>query len=806
MSLENPSLDDKSFTRIVEEARALIPRYAPEWTDHNVHDPGITFLELFAWLAEILHYRANQITDANYDKFFALSGIARSGSQFAEVAVDFDKSVAQTSESILIPANTVVIPDGRDDLPFATERDTYLTPAILKKVLLDRDGRTIDRTAANRERAGHFILFQKPEEVLRVGLSPASTAPELRLTITLYEVGLPPRQPLVGEAANFEPSASLQWEYLVGSGWEELEVLEDATLHLSRSGDITFRRPDKMGEKDECHWIRAKLKDGYYEIPPHIFTISVNTLRARQVETVVNEDLGLGKGTPDQVVRLKKYPVVVNPEVSADRFQVGEVLDWQALVMRLPEPAKTKGQGPGGTDNSKERYIVKQLVSLDLIGPQMRKILNRQRFRKRKHRKFSKPADSEKHTLARGFELLLNQVNFYDRRIFSGVEIPQEYRALAERDEVACTNTTLLRKFNRFLLRSIFPDLVVSDRLELQVGHPVTHVEAEPKSWERWQEVADFCNSAPNDRHFVFDPETGEILFGNGLNGRIPQSSERIRARFYRTTREEKGNIQDGLSWSLLEPAKAKSLKGKNWDPASGGKKRESVDEAKLRVLGEFSRSYRALTAQDYEKIALATPGLRVARAKAIPNCNLEILPRQSFPGHVTIVVLPYSLVLEGADPTRVGPSEGFLRTVRSYLGSHRMLGTTLHVVGPKFEPVTVRCRVFLKKGVSDTAARKHVEEALKKFLDPIDGGEEKRKGWPFGRSVFPSEIHQLLSTLADVDYITDLSLNGLGKDTSVKLPVHGLPVSGQHHLQLISFDDRPGRQGRQSQGASTRE
>jgi len=48
MPLPTPNLDDRRFQDILDEARRLIPRYCPEWTDHNLSDPGITFLELFA--------------------------------------------------------------------------------------------------------------------------------------------------------------------------------------------------------------------------------------------------------------------------------------------------------------------------------------------------------------------------------------------------------------------------------------------------------------------------------------------------------------------------------------------------------------------------------------------------------------------------------------------------------------------------------------------------------------------------------------------------------------------------------------
>jgi hypothetical protein len=61
MPLEIPNLDNRRWADLVEEARALIPRVAPRWTDHNVHDPGMTFIELFAWLAEMQLYQLNRV-------------------------------------------------------------------------------------------------------------------------------------------------------------------------------------------------------------------------------------------------------------------------------------------------------------------------------------------------------------------------------------------------------------------------------------------------------------------------------------------------------------------------------------------------------------------------------------------------------------------------------------------------------------------------------------------------------------------------------------------------------------------------
>jgi hypothetical protein len=60
MPLPPLDLDTRTYADLVEEARSLIPRYAPQWTDYNASDPGITLLELFAWLVEQDIYRVNR--------------------------------------------------------------------------------------------------------------------------------------------------------------------------------------------------------------------------------------------------------------------------------------------------------------------------------------------------------------------------------------------------------------------------------------------------------------------------------------------------------------------------------------------------------------------------------------------------------------------------------------------------------------------------------------------------------------------------------------------------------------------------
>ena len=74
MPLQLPNLDDRRYTDLVAEALARIPTYCPEWTNHNPSDPGITLVELFAYLTDMLLYRLNRVTDDNKRKFVKLLG------------------------------------------------------------------------------------------------------------------------------------------------------------------------------------------------------------------------------------------------------------------------------------------------------------------------------------------------------------------------------------------------------------------------------------------------------------------------------------------------------------------------------------------------------------------------------------------------------------------------------------------------------------------------------------------------------------------------------------------------------------
>jgi hypothetical protein len=164
--------------------------------------------------------------------------------------------------------------------------------------------------------------------------------------------------------------------------------------------------------------------------------------------------------------------------------------------------------------------------------------------------------------------------------------------------------------------------------------------------------------------------------------------------------------------------------------------------------------------------------------------------------GDVTVIVVPTpppAASFSDAAPPK--PSAGFLKTVETYLDRRRLVTTNLHVIGPDYVPVKVSCRVFLKKRVSTSEAHESVIAALKQLLDPVFGGPERGKGWPFGRSVFPSEINQRLAQLPSIDYVVGVRLNDLKPGESLSLAYNQLPVPGTPDIRLIPFERRGERE-----------
>ena len=107
MRLPEIELDDRRFQDLVYEARRRISRSCPEWTEHNVSDPGITLIELFAWMTEMTIYRLNRVPDKLHVKLLELLGIRLDGPTAARTDIRFRLS-AQRDEIVALDPIEVV--------------------------------------------------------------------------------------------------------------------------------------------------------------------------------------------------------------------------------------------------------------------------------------------------------------------------------------------------------------------------------------------------------------------------------------------------------------------------------------------------------------------------------------------------------------------------------------------------------------------------------------------------------------------------------------------------------------------------
>src|SRR5215831_7849621 len=147
MPIPLPNLDDRRWSDLFEDGRANITRYAPQWTDHNLHDPGITLIDLYAWLAEMTNYRLNRVPSRHKRKFLELLGFQVQAPSPAEAVLSFAPAAATPPFVLPVGSEFEGTDPDQNRIAFRTLRHTPVQPANLQAVLVDDgSGTPVDRT------------------------------------------------------------------------------------------------------------------------------------------------------------------------------------------------------------------------------------------------------------------------------------------------------------------------------------------------------------------------------------------------------------------------------------------------------------------------------------------------------------------------------------------------------------------------------------------------------------------------------------------------------------------------------------
>lgn len=657
MPLPLPRLDRRTFAELVAEGQALLPLYAPPWTDHNLHDPGITLLELLAAAVEVESFRLDRTPAATLRAFLRLVGVEVAPLQTARTVL----SLAWGAGGVLaLPAGLQVAANNGAAI-FQTEAALNVSPARLVALLAGPPGALADVRAANAAAAGYAPLGPEPQADAALYLGFDRPLADEAVELALYVWAGPPaadealRARLIAawEEERADPCppglardlpdwrahyrARTVWEYYAAGGvWRPLDAVADETRGLTLSGPVRFRAPldhAAGGPQATPFFLRCRLAAGGYECPPQIAAVALNPAPARHAAALPRERLGVSTGAAGQRAALAHSPVA-----------------------------------PGST-------------------------------------------------------------------------------AL---------------------------------RVDPDAGHE-----------EGWAEVLSWDHSGPHDRHYLLDPEQGLISFGDGRVGRVPPAGSVISVG-YRLGGGPAGNLRAGSLTRLADsPHNAALLPG--WAAvvadlrvsqplaAHGGAAAERLSAAQGRAIDSLAAVERAVTLDDYEALALDTPGVPLARARALAGHHPD-LPCFPAAGVVTVVVVPAC-----PDP-RPAPSAELLRAVARHLGRRRSLTTELHVIGPQFTTVRVSARLRAASPGAAAGLAERARAALDQLFHPLRGGPDGA-GWPVGRDIYRAEVQALLQSLPGVAAVERLGLQGDGdsEPRCGNLPIcrDSLVVSGRHQIEI---------------------
>ena len=324
MSLPVTNLDDRRFQDIVDEAKRLIPSYCPEWTNHNVSDPGVALIELFAWMTEMTIFRLNQVPDAFYTHMLNLIGFEPFPATAARADLTF-WLVGPVPHPVAVPAGTQVATTGQIGASrvFTTLDDLLISqPELTASLTSSAPDSFADVWDDLRIEHASVTCFPRspvtPGDCFYLGFehSLAGNAVQLSIRANVEGIGvIPDRPPLV-------------WEVWQGEGWIPTTIFQDTTGGLNRDGVLVMLVPNAhepltLGGA-RAFWLRARLiapepGQPFYRASPQIRSLDVASVGG----TVVSEHslqmgrsiLGMSSGRPAQVFRVEQVPVLARNSV-----------------------------------------------------------------------------------------------------------------------------------------------------------------------------------------------------------------------------------------------------------------------------------------------------------------------------------------------------------------------------------------------------------------------------------------------------------------------------------------------------------
>lgn len=684
--LPKSDLDDRTFQDLVEECMLRIPRYCPEWTNYNPSDPGITLIELFAWLTDQMLLRFNQVPRRQYVAFLEMLGVRLLPPSPAKTDITFyltaklpnRYSIAAGTEAATLRTET------EEAIVFSTDRPLWIgcpkinhfltaetvepTPQSLRDRLTNQwsqepDGRWEGREQFvfnERPQAGNcFYLVLSPDEPLD-GNVVALTLQGEAATSTGINPDRPPRE----------------WEAWDGLGWQPvlLREADDQTRGFSfsdrggvpttglQAADVILHLPTECPvttfSNYRGRWIRcvcsAQMGDSIYQRSPQIMGVTVRsiggTVPASQCLLIRDELLGESDGNPGQSIQLQSGAIL--PRQPGEHLIVTPPVGLPQIWQEVSDFADS------GPDD--RHYVLDALSGMIQFGPLVRE---------------------------RG--QLQQQVEWRSQQQMSRAD-----RRESDRQSIELSST----------------DRLGSQRAERQYGA-------------------------------------------------VPQRGSTFRMAAYRTGGGQIGNVQRN-SINKLKSAVPYVDRVVNHSPAYQGADAESLEDAVLRVPQLLRTRDRAITPEDFVTLSLQAGRGSVARAYCPPQAQIT-------PGIVDVMLVPHAnpRLLErgdGINPNALSITPQIRSQVLGFLDERRLVGVQVRLQEPEYVGVSVQVEVGLHAEYTNPQAQqsliRQLQQSLYRFLNPLTGGSQGN-GWSIGSPVYRSDIVNLIQQTSGVRFLGEVLL-----------------------------------------------
>ena len=282
--LELENLSAESFEEIALAAKKQIAYLYPDWTDTGESDPGVTLIELFAWLKVLQQEYMNTVLDQSKLKLLRLLGLSSAPAVPAAAAV----TIAGVREGCLLPVGSRLF---AEDICFETVQPQWLAAGAVAQLTVRGPEGDIQRTAIPHEVRAMAVFGEQPRlgASLEVGLdSPLPRRQAVTLAIRVPDSG--PARPRIGAGDRFIPLYDVAWEYYgieAGcTGWHPAHVLRDESFGFLQSGILALSLAGEHGAEDGVYPLRAVLTGGAWDFPPRLAGIEINAIEACQRQTL----------------------------------------------------------------------------------------------------------------------------------------------------------------------------------------------------------------------------------------------------------------------------------------------------------------------------------------------------------------------------------------------------------------------------------------------------------------------------------------------------------------------------------------